>query len=159
MTDLHVVLVQPEIPHNTGAIGRLCVALDCPLHLIRPLGFALRDAAIRRAGLDYWPRVRLAVHDRWEDFLQQARPTRLLLASTHGTRPHWEFPARPGAALVFGSESAGLPEALRTAHAADLYRIPMPGADARSLNLATAAAIVLYEAYRQLTTPATTVRC
>jgi tRNA (cytidine/uridine-2'-O-)-methyltransferase len=148
--DLNVVLMQPEIPHNTGAIGRLCVGLDCRLHLIRPLGFALTAAQLRRAGMDYWEHLRLTVHDTWDGFLAAEQPPRLWLASTHGQRSLYDCRFEAGAYLVFGSESRGLPEAIHARHADGLFRIPMPGPHARSLNLANAAAVVLYEAYRQV---------
>jgi tRNA (cytidine/uridine-2'-O-)-methyltransferase len=150
-TPIHLVLVQPEIPHNTGAIGRLCVGLDCELHLIRPLGFQLDGRHLLRAGLDYWPHVRLTLHDNWETFLARIRPTRLFLASTHGVRSLYDCRFVPGSALVFGSESRGLPANLHAQYAGDRFRIPMPGGQARSINLANAAAIAAYEAYRQLT--------
>lgn len=149
-TDLHIVLVRPEIPHNTGAIGRLCVGLDCHLHLVRPLGFALTDAALRRAGLDYWPDLRLSLHDHWEAYLAAARPARLLLATTAATDDLFACRFQPGDHLVFGSESRGLPPELHAQPGAQRFRIPMPGPQARSINLANAVAIAAYEAFRQL---------
>ena len=150
-TPIHLVLIHPEIPHNTGAIGRLCVGLDCELHLIRPLGFQLSGRFVLRAGLDYWPHVRLHVHDSWEAFLNSVNPPSLFFFSTHGTQSLYDCRFEPGAALIFGSESRGLPSELRVAYGARLFIIPMPGTQARSINLANAAAIVAYEAYRQLT--------
>lgn len=149
---LHVVLVRPEIPHNTGAIGRTCVALGCDLALVRPLGFALSDEYVRRAGLDYWQHLRLAVYDNWDDYLARARPGRLVFLSTKGGRSLYDATFEPGDALVFGSESSGLPEPFYERYRDSLVRIPMPGPNARSLNLANAASIALYEAYRQLRT-------
>ncbi len=148
--NLNIVLVQPEIPHNTGAIGRLCVGLDCRLHLIRPLGFALTAAQLRRAGMDYWEHLRLTVHDNWDRFLTDEQPARLWLASTHGTRSLYDCRFQPGSYLVFGSESRGLPAELHARHADTIFRIPMPGPHARSLNLANAVAVAMYEAFRQL---------
>ena len=148
--EINIVLVNPEIPHNTGAIGRLCVGLDCQLHLIRPLGFQLNSAAIRRAGLDYWPHLRLAIHDTWAQYLGATAPAQLAFASTRATRTLYQCAFIPGTHLVFGSESAGLPQALYDRYADALFRIPMPGEHGRSLNLANAAAIAMYEAYRQL---------
>jgi tRNA (cytidine/uridine-2'-O-)-methyltransferase len=147
---IHIVLVQPEIPHNTGAIGRLCVGLDCPLHLVRPLGFALTSAWVKRAGLDYWPHLDLRQHDNWEAFLRDVAPARLLFASTRGTRSLYDCRFAANDAIVFGNESSGLPEPFYTRYAADLFRIPMPGPHARSLNLANAVAVAGYEALRQL---------
>ncbi len=151
--DLNLVLYCPEIPHNTGAIGRLCVGLDATLHLVRPLGFALTDARLRRAGLDYWPHLRLQVHDHWDAFLATAQPGDLHVASTRGVRTHYECAFRPGAYMVFGSESTGLPADFYERYRDRLCRIPMPGAHVRSLNLANAAAVIAYEALRQMTHP------
>ena len=150
MTDLELVLVHPEIPHNTGAVGRLCVCLDCRLHLIRPLGFHLSDRYVKRAGLDYWPHLRLSVHDSWDDFLAAFPQARLFFLSTRGGRSLYECSFRPGDALVFGSEGSGLPKPFYERYRERLFRIPMPGGHARSLNLANAVSIGAYEAYRQL---------
>jgi tRNA (cytidine/uridine-2'-O-)-methyltransferase len=149
-TPLHIVLVKPEIPHNTGAIGRLCVGLDCPLHLIRPLGFHLSDQYVQRAGLDYWEHLRLTVHDSWEAFLGAVQPPRLFFLSTRGTRSLYDCAFQPGDALVFGNEGGGLPESFYARYGDRLFRIPMPGEHARSINLANAASIAAYEAYRQI---------
>ncbi|MBR1836269.1 MAG: tRNA (cytidine(34)-2'-O)-methyltransferase [Kiritimatiellae bacterium] len=149
-TPLHVVLVRPEIPHNTGAVGRLCVGLGCDLALVRPIGFALSDYYVRRAGLDYWPHLRLAIHDSWDDFLGRAEPGRMHFLSTKGGRSLYDTAFEPGDTLVFGSESAGLPESFHERYRGALVRIPMPGEHARSLNLANAVSVAVYEAYRQL---------
>ena len=149
-TPLHLVLVQPEIPHNTGAIGRLCVGLDCELHLVRPLGFQLSERHLRRAGMDYWPQVRLGLHDTWEAFLARVAPPRLFFLSTRGERSLYACAFRPGDALVFGSEGHGLPEAFYDRYRDRLFRLPMPGAHARSINLANAVSIAAYEVFRQL---------
>jgi len=146
----HLVLVAPEIPPNTGTIGRLCVCTDTPLHLIRPLGFSLDEAQVRRAGLDYWRFVNLQVHDDWDAFLRACRPRRLVFASTRGSRTIYQCRFAADDFLVFGNETAGLPEEFYQRYAADLYTIPMPGRHARSHNLANAASIVLYEALRQV---------
>ena len=148
---LNVVLVRPEIPHNTGAVGRLCVGLDCRLHLVRPLGFHLSDKYLLRAGLDYWDALSLTVHDSWERFLAEEAPGRLFFLSTHGARSLYAARFAAGDYLVFGSEGSGLPKELYETYADALYRIPMPGEHARSINLANAVAIAVYEAYRQLT--------
>jgi len=145
-----IVLVRPEIPHNTGAIGRLCVGLDVPLHLIRPLGFHLDDKAIARAGLDYWPHLRVLIHDTWEEYLEAAKPGRLFFLSTHGERSLYDCAFADGDALVFGNESSGLPRDFYETYREGLFRIPMPGEYARSINLANAVAIASYECYRQL---------
>ena len=149
---IDVVLVRPEIPHNTGAIGRLCVGLDCRLHLIRPLGFHLDEYYLKRAGMDYWPHVRLAVHDTWEDFLASEKPPRMFFLSTHGTQSLYSCRFRAGDFLVFGNEGHGLPAPMYERYRDLLFRIPMPGEFSRSINLANAVSIALYEAYRQIAT-------
>lgn len=150
-TPIHAVLVRPEIPHNTGAIGRTCVALGCDLALVRPLGFALSDEYVRRAGLDYWSHLPLSVYDNWDDFLARASPARMHFLSTKGGRSLYDATFEPGDTLVFGSEGSGLPAPFYERYRDSLLRIPMPGEFARSLNLANAASIALYEAYRQIT--------
>lgn len=146
---MNVVLVEPQIPHNTGAIGRLCVGLGARLHLIRPLGFIIDDRAIRRTGLDYWPHLDVHIHTNWDAFLETCQPKRLRFASTKG--PKGLYDCRFGASdyLVFGNEGRGLPPDFYTRYNKDLFQIPMPGEHARSINLANAVAIVMYEAYRQ----------
>ncbi len=151
MTPLHIVLVRPEIPHNTGAIGRLCVGLDCYLHLVRPLGFHLDEQSVRRAGMDYWPHVRLQIHDTWEDVVQTLPETQMHFLSTRGTRSLYACTFKPNDVLVFGNEGHGLPTEFYERYRARLFKIPMPGDHARSINLANAASIAVYEAYRQLT--------
>jgi tRNA (cytidine/uridine-2'-O-)-methyltransferase len=143
----HVVLYRPEIPNNTGTIGRLCVATATPLHLVRPLGFHIDERAVRRAGLDYWKDVDLRVHDALDEALAGAR--RVLYFSAHAERPYTACAYEAGDHLVFGGESRGLPKDLLEAVQDQAYRIPMWGT-VRSLNLANAVSIVLYEAYRQL---------
>jgi len=148
--DLSIVLVAPEIPHNTGAVGRLCVCLGARLHLVRPLGFALTENRVRRAGMDYWKHVDLTVHDSWEAYLRSESPTQLIFSSTRGARSYLDCCPEPGCAIVFGNESSGLPEKLYTRYADQLYRVPMPGPHARSLNLSLTVSAFAYEVYRQL---------
>ena len=145
---LHVALVSPEIPPNNGNIARLCAATETTLHLIEPLGFSLDDAEVRRAGLDYWGRVDLWVHPSWSAFCEAIAPERCLYFSARATRSFRDAPYSDRSVLVFGPESAGLPDELLASNAERAYRIPMKGA-VRSLNLATAAGIVLYEALRR----------
>ena len=147
---LHIVLVEPEIPQNTGTIGRLCVCTDARLHLIRPLGFSLDESRIRRAGLDYWKYLDVHVYTDWEHFLEASRPERLFMLSTKGAKSLYDIAFRDGDYLVFGKESAGLPAGLRRRYEDSLYRIPMPGTHRRSHNLANAVSIALYEALRQI---------
>lgn len=146
---MHVVLVHPEIPPNTGSIGRLCVATDTVLHLIEPLGFVIDDKHLRRAGLDYWPHVQVVRYPDWEAFLGAKPPGRLLCFSARVDRPHTAVAYQPDDFLVFGSESRGLPPAIREAYADTTYGIPIKSPHVRSLNLANAVAVVLYEALRQ----------
>ncbi len=150
MTAFSIVLVRPEIPHNTGAIGRLCVGLGVPLHLIRPLGFRLDEKAIARAGLDYWPHLDVTIHDTWDDYLASVRPKRLFFLSTKGEKTLYDCAFEEGDVLVFGNESLGLPKDFYARYREQLFKIPMPGEHARSINLANAASIAAYECYRQL---------
>ena len=147
----HVVLVEPEIPHNTGSIARLCLAADADLHLIKPLGFSLEDKYLRRAGMDYWSQVRVTVWDDWDTFhAARLAATRHFLLTTKTDHSYDRAAFQPGDYLVFGRETRGLPESLlRAASPGRLLTIPMAPA-ARSLNLATAAGIVLFEALRQV---------
>ncbi len=146
---MHVVLVAPEIPPNTGSIGRLCVASDTHLHLVEPLGFTIDDRQLRRAGLDYWPHVDCSRHPDWDAF-QATRPAgRIVCLSARAARSYTTARYRPDDFLVFGGESRGLPPAIQAAHADTTFGIPLASEHVRSLNLATAVAIVLYEALRQ----------
>lgn len=148
MNMLHVALLEPEIAPNAGNVARLCAATGARLHLIGRLGFQLTDKHLKRAGLDYWPHVDLQRHVCWEDFL--AEGLSLWLVDCPAERRHTQAEFRDGDCLVFGSESAGLPQTIRTAYADRIIAIPMPGGTVRSLNLATAAGIALYEALRQV---------
>lgn len=144
----HIVLHEPEIPPNTGAVARTCAATSSPLHLIKPLGFRIDDQAVRRAGLDYWHLVDLRVHDDWSAF-RTAEPTRRVhLFSANTSASYLDADLSPGDALVFGRESVGLPDWLLNQHTTSTWGIPTSGA-VRSLNLSNAVAIVLYEALRR----------
>jgi tRNA (cytidine/uridine-2'-O-)-methyltransferase len=147
---LHVVLVEPQIPPNTGNIARLCAATGAALHLVEPLGFSIDDTQLKRAGLDYWDAVELWVHPGWRAFRDAVARDRCLYFSAHADRPYWDAPFHDRTALVFGNETEGLPARIRDKYPDRLYRIPMTD-QVRSLNLATAVGIVLYEAIRQLT--------
>jgi tRNA (cytidine/uridine-2'-O-)-methyltransferase len=149
---LHIVLVEPQIPPNTGNVARLCAATGCALHLVEPLGFSIEDRELKRAGLDYWDAVALTVHPSLAAFLAVwQRPMWLL--STRAGRAYAEAEFALGDALVFGKETAGLPDALLAAHPARALRIPMRGRAVRSLNLSTAAGIVAYAALARLHFP------
>ena len=143
----NVVLVEPEIPPNTGNVGRLCLATKSTLHLVKPLGFSLDDRQLKRAGLDYWDDVDLKVWDSLDELFAKRGDRRCFFVTTKTKRAYWDVKFRPGDWLIFGRETKGLPESLLAAHAADCVTIPMESA--RSLNLATAVGIVLYEAIRQ----------
>ncbi len=154
----HVVLVEPEIPPNTGAIGRLCVATGSRLHLVKPLGFRIDDHTLARAGLDYWRHLDWRLWDSLAQLQTEAPddppaeghpPPRFFYLTTKTRRPYWEATFSAGDFLVFGRETRGLPGSLLAAHPDRCLTIPMAPA-ARSLNLATAAGIVMYEAFRQL---------
>lgn len=152
---INVVLVEPEIPMNTGNIARTCAATRSKLHLIRPLGFDISDKAVKRAGLDYWPMVDLQVYDNLEAFFALHPAPDLWLATTKAPQGYTQASFRPDCYLFFGKETAGLPEQLRLAYAQRCIRIPMRS-DARSLNLANSVAILVYEALRQTGFPGLT---
>ncbi len=148
----HIVLYHPEIPHNTGAAGRLAVATDSRLHLIKPLGFSLDEKHVRRTGLDYWQHVDLQLWDSLEQLEAAAAPgAHFWYLSTKATHSIWtqEIPLCDGDYFVFGPESKGLPERWIDSHPHTALRIPMPGERARSLNLSTSIAIMLYEGLRR----------
>lgn len=147
---MHVVLVEPEIPQNTGSIARTCAATQTPLHLVGKLGFEISDRTVRRAGLDYWPYVPLFRHERWEDFLAATKPRAIWLFSKFGTRVYHQAPFQEGDALVFGSETKGLGEEFLSRFPQEqVLRIPIVCEHVRSLNLSNAVSIALYEARRQ----------
>lgn len=154
----HIVLHQPQIPNNTGNIGRTCIATGCALHLIRPLGFDTSEKACRRAGLDYWPRLAPVEHDSWEEYaawrpppgpVDPAPAPRRWFFTTRATRPIWDARLRRGDHFVFGRETEGLPASLLDRHGDSLLTLPMVPQE-RSLNLATAVCAVVYEGLRQL---------
>jgi tRNA (cytidine/uridine-2'-O-)-methyltransferase len=146
---LHIALIEPRIPPNTGNIARLCAATDTPLHLIEPLGFSLDDKHVKRAGLDYWDRVDLWIHPNWFRFRDAISRDRCLYFSANAERDYRDAPFAANSVLIFGSETDGLPQKILDKHPDRCYRIPMPG-EVRSLNLANAVSVVLYEGLRQL---------
>lgn len=145
-----IVLIQPEIPHNTGAIGRTCVALDLELVLVHPLGFALSDKHLKRSGLDYWQHVRLSEFADWAAFLaeRQPREDQLFLFEEDGATSFYDADYPDDAYLVFGSETQGIPPAIRAAHAHRQFHLPMRSPHIRSLNLANTATAAAYQALR-----------
>lgn len=145
---MNIVLFEPEIPANTGNIGRTCVATGTKLHLIGPLGFSLNEKEIRRAGLDYWKDLDITVYDDFDDFLAKNPNAKIYMATTKARHVYTEVSYEPDCYIMFGKESAGIPEEILLEHKDTSIRIPMIG-DIRSLNLGNSVAIVLYEALRQ----------
>jgi tRNA (cytidine/uridine-2'-O-)-methyltransferase len=150
---LHVVLVEPEIPPNTGNVARLCAATGCALHLVEPLGFRIDDRELKRAGLDYWDALAVVVHPSLEALLEAFAPQRRWLLSTRASRCYADAPFALGDVLVFGKETAGLPQTLLDAHPDRALRIPMRDGAVRSLNLSTAVGVVTYAALARLGFP------
>lgn len=151
---LNIVLVEPEIPPNTGNIARTCAATDTKLHLVKPLGFSIEDRQLKRAGLDYWPYVDLEIHESLEDFLARYGRERLWLATTRGGQLYTKPQYRDGDFILFGRETRGLPRDFIAANSDKTVRIPMSeNTRARSFNLANSANIILFEALRQLGFP------
>ncbi|TCD06232.1 tRNA (cytidine(34)-2'-O)-methyltransferase [Erythrobacteraceae bacterium CFH 75059] len=147
---LSIVLVQPEIPGNTGAVGRTCVALDAELVLIHPLGFEITDARVKRSGLDYWPHVRLAEYASWDLFIaaRQPRDDQMFLFEEHASRSFFEPDYPEDAVLVFGGETRGIPHAVWGRFPGRQFRLPMCSPHIRSLNLANTVAAAAYQAVR-----------
>ncbi|SNX53430.1 tRNA (cytidine(34)-2'-O)-methyltransferase [Thermoanaerobacterium sp. RBIITD] len=151
---LNIVLVEPEIPQNTGNIARTCVLTGSKLHLVRPLGFSLREKYLKRSGLDYWPYLDVKVYDNIKEFLEATKGSKYYLSTTKGKHFYHEVVYEDNSYILFGKESAGLPAWLREEYADDCIRIPMNEVKAdRSLNLSNSVAIVVYEALRQLNFP------
>lgn len=148
MAKLNIVLYEPEIPANTGNIGRTCVATGTRLHLIEPLGFSLSEKAIKRAGMDYWSELDVTRYVNFEEFLEKNPGAKIYMATTKGKHVYSEVSYEPDCYIMFGKESAGIPEEILVEHPEECVRIPMIG-ETRSLNLSNSVAIVLYEALRQ----------
>ena len=145
---LNIVLYEPEIPANTGNIGRTCVATGTRLHLIEPLGFKLNEKALKRAGMDYWNDLDVTTYIDYQDFLEKNPGVKIYMATTKAHKVYTDVEYEPDCYIMFGKESAGIPEEILVEHEEDCMRIPMNG-DIRSLNLGNSVAIVLYEALRQ----------
>ena len=148
MAKLNIVLYEPEIPSNTGNIGRTCVVTGTRLHLIEPLGFRLNEKAIKRAGMDYWSDLDVATYVNYEEFLEKNPGAKIYMATTKSRQTYTEVSYEPDCYIMFGKESAGIPEEILVKHPDTCVRIPMIG-ETRSLNLSNSVAIVLYEALRQ----------
>ena len=145
----NIVLFEPLIPQNTGTIARLTAATECYLHLIEPLGFEISDKYLKRAGLDYWPWVKLSIHKNWNAFLGATNAQRIFLFSARVVKPYWEVKFEGGDYLVFGNEEKGFSPELHEQYADQRFTIPMKNSNVRSLNLACSVAAVLFEATRQ----------
>ncbi len=145
---MNIVLLEPEIPANTGNIGRTCVATGTTLHLIKPLGFSLDEKALKRAGLDYWKDLDVRVYENYADFLEKNNGVVPYMATTKATHIYTDVEYAPDSYIMFGKESAGIPEEILVEHPDKCVRIPM-NEEIRSLNLSNSAAIILYEALRQ----------
>jgi tRNA (cytidine/uridine-2'-O-)-methyltransferase len=150
---ISVALVEPEIPPNTGNIARLCAATNVPLHIVGVTGFRMDDRAVRRAGLDYWPEVQLTRHKDLDSLYSHLPDARFVYLTTKADRLYTDWTFHAEDCLVFGRETRGLPEELLRANWSNCLKIPMPNSRVRSLNLATAVGIVLFEALRQLGNP------
>lgn len=147
----NIVLVEPEIPANTGNIARTCAVTNCSLHLVKPLGFSLDDKHLKRAGLDYWHLLDVHIYESLDDFLSQHGDKNLYLATTKARKYYSDFHYQPNDFFLFGKETKGLPDALRAAYNDSLIKIPMLDNEAaRSLNLSNAVSIIIYEAFRQI---------
>ena len=147
---MNIVLHEPEIPHNTGAIGRTCLMAGAKLHLIHPFGFHLDEKSLKRSGLDYWPRLAPTEYGNLADFWDKHPAARFFLAETKGTRRYSDVRYQPNDFIIFGNETMGLPPSLLASHPEKIISIPMTGEEpARSLNLSVSVAIILYEALRQ----------
>ena len=145
---MNIVLYEPEMPMNTGNIGRTCVATNTRLHLIEPLGFRLGDKEVKRAGLDYWPRLDVTVYSDYEDFLERNPGAKIYMATTKAKRVYTDISYEPYCYIMFGPESRGIPEEMLVENRENCMRIPMWG-ETRSLNLSNSVAVILYEALRQ----------
>ncbi len=151
--NINIVLFQPEIPHNTGAIGRTCVLTNCTLHLIKPLGFEINEKAVRRAGLDYWKNVKIEEHDSYEELRGKYPEANFYFCTTKGEKDYTQVQYEKGDFLVFGRESGGLPDYIRENNKENCIRVPMVETTTRSLNLSNTANIIVYEALRQIGFP------
>lgn len=147
---LNIVLIEPEIPNNTGNIGRLALASGSALHLVKPFGFELTDSRLKRAGLDYWQHLEVKYYDNTEAFFSQNIHAKMVFLSSHANKTHWDIPFEDNMFLVFGKESVGLQKSLTEKHKDQLYKIPLYSEHIRSLNLANAVSIVTYEGLKHI---------
>lgn len=145
---MNIVLLEPEIPHNTGAIGRTCVLTGCTLHLIKPLGFSVEEKHLRRSGLDYWRELNVRYYENFSDFKKQNLDAEIFMATTKARKIYTQVNYSKDSFIMFGKESAGIPEEILLEYQENCIRVPMVR-DKRSLNLSNSAAIIIYEALRQ----------
>ena len=146
----NIVLVEPEIPNNTGNIGRLALATGSNLHLVKPFGFELNDTRLKRAGLDYWQHLSPFIYESIDAFFTAHKDKKMAYFSSHAERDHWSVDYEENMFLIFGKESVGLPKQLLVKNCSEVYRIPLYSAQIRSLNLANTVGIVLYEGLKHL---------
>ena len=146
---LNIVLFEPEIPNNTGNIGRLSLATGSKLHLVKPFGFELSDKRVKRAGLDYWQHLDLTVYESMAEFFKMHSDKSFAFFSSHGTKSYWDIDYVDDLFLIFGKESVGLPDTITKKYADRLYKIPLHSPHIRSINLANAVSVVVYEGLRQ----------
>ncbi|GAA0744581.1 tRNA (cytidine(34)-2'-O)-methyltransferase [Clostridium oceanicum] len=151
--NLNIVLFQPEIPQNTGNIARTCVLTNCKLHLIKPLGFSLDEKHLRRAGLDYWKYLDLSIYDSYEELREKYKDSDFYFSTTHGDNYYSDAKFKEGDFIVFGRESCGLPDDIKSSDLSKCIRVPMIKSSTRSLNLSNTVAVVAYEGLRQLGFP------
>lgn len=149
----NIVLIEPEIPNNTGNIGRLALATGSHLHLVKPFGFELDDKRLKRAGLDYWQHLSVTIYESIDEFLSTYKDEKMVFFSSHGDKNHWSIAFEDGLFLVFGKESVGLSQEITKNNSEKLYKIPLYSEHVRSLNLANAVGIVVYEGLRKTIQP------
>ena len=147
---LNIVLFEPEIPNNTGNIGRLALASGSNLHLVKPFGFEINDTRLKRAGLDYWQHLSVTMYDSIDDFFSKNKNKNMIFLSSHGTKNHWSIDFEDDMFIIFGKESVGLPKHLIENYSDKLFKIPLYSEHVRSLNLANAVGIVVYEGLKQI---------
>lgn len=147
---LNIVLIEPEIPNNTGNIGRLALASGSNLHLVKPFGFEIDDSRLKRAGLDYWQHLSVIYYESADDFFEINKNKKMAFLSSHGTKNHWELPFEDDLFLIFGKESIGLSKSILEANSDSLFKIPIYSNHIRSLNLSNAVSIIVYEGLRKL---------
>ena len=147
---LNIVLIEPEIPNNTGNIGRLALASGSNLHLVKPFGFKIDDTRLKRAGLDYWQHLSVTYYENIDEFFKINKNKKMVFLSSHGTKNHWDIDFENDMFLVFGKESVGLPKPLLDIHKNELFKIPLYSDHVRSLNLANAVSIVIYEGLKNI---------